>query len=302
MPDPTPTHHYPATGNDGSRSDHSSSKRAIQVGGVGNVTIQITYIGQGPPVAYLHGLLGLNSHWIPTANALSERFRSVLVEIPLLQLQGAHRSIDGVTTLTIEAIEQAIGEPAVLVGSSFGGHVALRVAEERPDLVTALVLVGASGLFEEPFEEELEQRLTTTAPIRPSRDWLTRRISELFYDRSKVPEGVIDRAYEELSNRRGARAMVKLSRSCRRDYMGSRLSEIKAPTLVLWGKQDIVTPPRVAEAFHDLLPDSRIHWIDGCGHAPMIESPEEFTAALNAFLIDLESRPDPAIGARQEVA
>jgi pimeloyl-ACP methyl ester carboxylesterase len=55
----------------------------------------------------------------------------------------------------------------------------------------------------------------------------------------------------------------------------------------VWGKQDDVTPPFVAEKFHELLPDSRLQWVDKCGHAPMMEHPDEFNALLREFLEEI---------------
>jgi pimeloyl-ACP methyl ester carboxylesterase len=62
------------------------------------------------------------------------------------------------------------------------------------------------------------------------------------------------------------------------------LHQIKAPTLLIWGKQDIVTPPFAGEKFHELIKNSRLVFIDQCGHAPMMEHPEEFNRHLEAFL------------------
>ena len=53
---------------------------------------------------------------------------------------------------------------------------------------------------------------------------------------------------------------------------------------LIWGKQDNITPPHVAEEFHELLPDSKLYWIDKCGHAPMMEQPLEFNKILNDYL------------------
>jgi pimeloyl-ACP methyl ester carboxylesterase len=101
-------------------------------------------------------------------------------------------------------------------------------------------------------------------------------------------EADLDRAFAELSDRGGARAMVKLSKSARRNHLGDRIPEIKASTLLIWGKQDIVTPPEAADQFMSLLRDARIVWFDDCGHAPMIEKPVEFSAAMLDFASQLD--------------
>ena len=61
---------------------------------------------------------------------------------------------------------------------------------------------------------------------------------------------------------------------------------MKTPTAIIWGKQDNVTPPNVAEEFNSLLPDSNLYWIDKCGHAPMMEHPEKFNSTVHDWLIE----------------
>ena len=66
--------------------------------------------------------------------------------------------------------------------------------------------------------------------------------------------------------------------------MAKELPKIKIPTAIIWGRQDIVTPPNVAEEFHELLPNSILYWIDKCGHDPMMEHPDEFNSILEDWL------------------
>jgi pimeloyl-ACP methyl ester carboxylesterase len=66
--------------------------------------------------------------------------------------------------------------------------------------------------------------------------------------------------------------------------MADDLPNLKVPTLLIWGKQDQITPPHVAEEFHEALPDSELVWIDKCGHAPMMERPEAFNKALDDWM------------------
>jgi pimeloyl-ACP methyl ester carboxylesterase len=127
--------------------------------------------------------------------------------------------------------------------------------------------------------------------VRPSREWLSRKIGELFFDRSFMREADLDRAHKELSDREGARAMVRLSRSARSDHLGERISVISSPALLIWGKQDIVTPPEAAAEFMEKLQNRRIVWFDQCGHAPMIECPERFAEELSLFARELGRPP-----------
>lgn len=248
----------------------------------GEVTATIIEVGQGRPVTFLHGLVGLNDHWEGVVERVCHRNRCVLFEIPLLQLRGEDCSIDSVTRMTAEFLRGHVGGPSILVGNSFGGHVALKIALEHPELVSGLVLAGASGL--------LERTMVSTLTPRVSREWLERKIGELFYDKSFMREADLDRAHRELTDRGGTRAMIKLSSSARKDYLGERIPEIAAPTLLIWGRQDVVTPPEAATEFQSKLRDSRMAWFDGCGHAPMIECPDQFAEALLGFAAELDAR------------
>jgi pimeloyl-ACP methyl ester carboxylesterase len=254
----------------------------------------VRVIGDGPPVVFLHGLLGLNRHWVTTAERLASDFTCYLVEAPLLELRGRRCSIEGVQEIIELAMFERVEEPAVLVGNSLGGHVASRIALAHPDRVRGLVLVGSSGLFERTFERDVQHR--------PSHEWIRKKIAELFADPSRMPEDAVGHAYQELRKRGSARALVRLSRSAKADHMGTRLPDIQAPTLLLWGKQDMVTPPHVAEEFHALIQDSRLEWLDSCGHAPMLEQPEALAESIARFLQDVQESGASPGGARQEVA
>ena len=268
-------------------SGHDLTARTIRIRGAhGDVPATIVDVGPqtGPTFVFLHGLVGLNEHWENVVRRFSEHVRCLMLQIPLLELSGEDCSIQGVSTLTARFLDDHFGPeanlPVALVGNSFGGHVALLLAIERPDLVRALVLAGSSGL--------IEKSMVSDVQIRPSREWLRRKIGELFFDKKHLSESDIERAYKELSSRSGARAMVKLSRSARRNHLGTKLGQIKAPTLLIWGREDIVTPPEAAEGFRASIPGSKIVWIERCGHAPMIECPQQFADALLHFAKDLK--------------
>ena len=247
------------------------------------VNCSVVELGTGTRrVVFLHGLVGLNEHWEDVAHAVSARARVSLLEVPLLSLRGEDCTIQGVSAMTAQFLGEHVREPAVLVGNSFGGHVALRLALEHPSKVEGLILAGSSGL--------IEKTMVRGAPTRPSREWLEEKIGELFYDKTRMREADIDRAYKELNDRHSARAMVSLSKSARRNHLGDQIGQISCPTLLIWGREDVVTPPQAAEEFYNLLPDARLHWIDACGHAPMMEAPDEFAAAALRFFDELDRR------------
>lgn len=245
-----------------------------------DVSVDVVESGNGPPIVFLHGLVGLNEHWEAVSRDMTGRARCVMLQVPLLQLRGDDCSISGVTALTVRFLETHVRTPAVLVGNSFGGHVALRIALERPDLLRGLVLAGSSGLTERTTLSDIQ--------TRPSREWLERKIGELFFDPANMNPADVERAFHELSDRRRAHAMIKLSRSARRNHLGERIAGITKPTLLIWGRQDVVTPPEAAHELNSKIAGSTLVWLDRCGHAPMIEAPRPFAAAVNAFLDGLD--------------
>lgn len=253
------------------------TRNAIELTGLSGRTIvgDVVECGEGDPVVFLHGLVGLNEHWETVVKSISPRARCITLELPLLSLRMTDCSLRSVVAMTMQFLDKYLDEPAVLVGNSFGGHTALRVTHERPELVRALVLAGASGL--------IERTVVKGAPVRPSREWLVEKIGELFYDKSFMNPEDVDRAHKLLNERGGARAMVKLSKSARRDNMTDDLGEIEQPTLLIWGREDVVTPPSAGQGFMELMPNAELFWIDNCGHAPMIEAPTPFGESMHAF-------------------
>lgn len=249
------------------------------------IKADVVQSGDGPKVIFLHGLVGLNEHWEDVVRRIKHKAHCTTLELPLLELRGDDCSLWSVVDMTTQFLDEHVDGPAVLVGNSFGGHVALRIAHARPDLVRALILAGSSGL--------IERTMVRGAPVRPSRDWLEEKIGELFYDKSAMSPGDVDRAHKLLNERGGARAMVKLSKTARRDNMTDDLGDIACPTLLIWGKQDVVTPPSAGQGFTELMPDARIVWLDDCGHAPMLESPVPFAQSVMDFLVELDQRGIP---------
>ncbi len=252
---------------------HSRRDRAT------GMDIRVDRVGVGEPVVVLNGLLGLNEHWFGCLAEWARRGEVLLVEPPLLEMKGPGCSVEGVTDLVASLLSSLTDRPAVVIGNSLGGHVALRLAIERPELVRAIVPVGSSGLFERTFEKGAEHS--------PSRAFVERKITQLFHDPSRMLPGMIDQAYGELSRRSAARALVRLGRSAKKDHLGELLPGIRRPTLLVWGRNDAVTPPEVAEQFRELIPGSKLEWIEGCGHAPQIERPEELGPIVGRFLDEL---------------
>jgi pimeloyl-ACP methyl ester carboxylesterase len=101
---------------------------------------------------------------------------------------------------------------------------------------------------------------------------------------------LVDEVFEITSNRLKVIKIITLAKSAIRHNLGDELKTIQAPTLLIWGNNDTVTPPMVGEEFHRLIPNSELHFIDKCGHAPMMEVPAEFNVIMHDFLKRLNNR------------
>ncbi|MEA3305599.1 MAG: alpha/beta hydrolase, partial [Candidatus Omnitrophota bacterium] len=139
-----------------------------------------------------------------------------------------------------------------------------------------LVLTGSSGLFERGYENDIQRY--------PSKDYLTRKMREIFFDKTHVTDGMVDEMHSLLQSRMNKLKVIKISKSAKRYNLAGQLSLIKCETLLIWGRNDIVTPPEVAHIFNRNIRNSKLVFINACGHAPMIEKPAEFNGYLMDFL------------------
>jgi pimeloyl-ACP methyl ester carboxylesterase len=113
-----------------------------------------------------------------------------------------------------------------------------------------------------------------------------------------VTKELVDEVFSIVNDRMKAIKTLAISKSAIRHNMADDLPNFNLPTCLIWGRQDTVTPPEVADKFNELLPNSELHWIDQCGHAPMMEHPEQFNKLLSAWLEKTFGAPQatPAIG------
>ena len=172
---------------------------------------------------------------------------------------------------------QHIGiKSAVLIGNSMGGHIALIFTKNYPEKVDGLILTGSSGLFEES--------MGNSFPRRGDKDYIRKKTEEVFYDPKVATDELIDRVFEIANNRISVLKLLGYAKSAIRHNMTNDLPKIKHSTCLIWGAEDKVTPPHVAEEFHKLLPSSELNWIPLCGHAAMWEHPKRFSEIVLDFL------------------
>ncbi len=231
--------------------------------------------GEGMPLLFLHGMMGKPRNWEGVFAHLPAACRAVALLLPFFRENGVRLNSVPAITDYVEGYITSVGlEQTVLCGNSLGGHVALDLALRLPDRVSGLVLTGSSGLFERTFG---------TITPSPSRDWVRRKIEQIFYEPRHATDELVDSVVELISNRRNTRDLIKIAKSAKRDNVTERLPAVACPVLLLWGRDDTITPPSVAEEFAANLPDAETVWIERCGHAAMIERPQIFGEAIGQW-------------------
>jgi len=164
-----------------------------------------------------------------------------------------------------------------LLGNSLGGHVGLvYVLKNQPDCIKSLILTGSSGLF--------ENGMGDSYPKRGDYEYIRKKTELTFYDPKMATTELVDEVFGITNNRLKVIKIIALAKSAIRNNLGEELNQIKYPTLLIWGNNDTITPPFVAREFNKLIPNSELYFIDKCGHAPMMEVPDEFNVILHKFL------------------
>lgn len=236
-----------------------------------------------PPLVLLHGMFGGVSNYDFIAEKCTKTGYEVWIpELPLC---------DAPKNVTVQFLGdwlhdfmqyQEIKNP-ILVGNSMGGHLALDAYLRKRCKAKAMILTGSSGLFEEQFGE--------STPKRRNREYIRQRI-ELTFEHFEVTEEMVDSVMAILRDRKKLIHMVSLARSTHKYNLRNQLGSVDCPVLLIWGRQDKITPPEVAIEFQELIPDATLRWIDNCGHAPMMEHPNRFFAELKPFIDRLDQSQD----------
>jgi pimeloyl-ACP methyl ester carboxylesterase len=237
--------------------------------------------GEGEPLILLHGLFGALSNFSDLVNYFRHHNKVVVPMLPLLDLDLLHTSVGGLQKFVHKFIEHRNYQNVHLLGNSLGGHVAILHVLKQPERIKSLILTGSSGLF--------ENGMGDTYPKRGDYDYIKKKTELTFYDPRIASKELVDEVYETVNNRLKAIKIIALAKSAIRNNLGEELNQIKQPTLLVWGNNDGITPPFVGREFQRLIPNSELHFIDKCGHAPMMEVPEEFNRVLHKFLTKLNA-------------
>ncbi len=231
--------------------------------------------GKGEPLLLLHGLFGALSNWKDVLVHFSKSHRVLIPLMPIFEMNILKLSVDGLANFINDFIEYKKLRRINLLGNSLGGHVALVYLKKHPEKIRSLLLTGSSGLYENALGESY--------PRKSDKIYLKGRIGVTFYDPQMATDELVDEVYDSLQDRMQLLRLIRMAKSAIRHNMKKDLPQFTLPTCLIWGKQDIITPPNVAEEFHQLMINSELHILDKCGHAPMMERPKEFNEIAEKF-------------------
>jgi 2-hydroxy-6-oxonona-2,4-dienedioate hydrolase len=234
-------------------------------------------VGTGHPLVLLHGLMGGLSNFDDTIKHFSDRGYRVLVpQLPLYTLPIISTNVKNISKYIKEFLAHKNLTGVTLIGNSLGGHVGLVFTKRNPEAVHSLVLTGSSGLYESAMGDSF--------PRRGDYEYIKKKTEEVFYDPKVANKELVDEVFSIVNSREKVIRTVAISKSAIRHNMAEELKNFHMPVCLIWGANDKVTPPEVANKFHELLPQSELYWIDQCGHAAMMEKPAEFNAILEEWL------------------
>lgn len=222
--------------------------------------------GSGDPLVLVHGLSGSWLWWTRNLRALSRQHTVYLIDLPGFGALGGLRSrfvLDRAAQWLAAWMEAATLPWAHVAGHSMGGHVALRLAAHRPELVRRLVL-AAPAVFPTP-----RSLLGEVTPLVTA----LRRATPSF-----LPILALD------ALRAGPLNLLRAASELLRADLREHLRQVTAPTLLIWGEHDALVPLAVGELLRDELPDARLLAVPNAGHVVMYDRPRAFDKAVLGFL------------------
>lgn len=249
-------------------------------------TFQYVEEGEGPELVLLHGLFGALSNWESVLTEFSKDHKVIIPLMPIYEKSSVKPSVEGLAAFVRDFLDYKGIAKSTLLGNSLGGHIALVFALAYPERANALVLTGSSGLF--------ESGMGSTFPQRGNYPYIKDRVEYTFYNPHTATKELIDEVFGIVNDNYKALRIVKIARAAQRENLAKQLQNLNVPTLLVWGLNDNITPPNVAHEFHRLLPISELRFIDQCGHAAMMEQPEEFNRYTREFLKKLQIQTQSA--------
>jgi pimeloyl-ACP methyl ester carboxylesterase len=254
--------------------------------GGGGVPLEIVEGGAGRPILFLHPGIGLRGA-TPFLERLAKIGRVIAPAHPGFQgseLAAHITSADDISYLYLDLIER-LEAPAIVVGASLGGWIALEMAAKSTQQMAGLVLVDSVGVR---FNTREVQDFADIYAL--SRAEIDKR---LYHDPAR---GQIDypntpqAELELIARNREAETRLSWSPYLHSPHLGARLHRVDVPAKVIWGESDGLAPPAYGKRLAGALPRATFETVAGAGHFPHIEQPDELTARIVRFMATLPER------------
>ncbi len=248
--------------------------------------------GTGSPVILIHG----GGTWLYSYREntpyISNYFTTYAVDMPghgytKVLLDKPKYDLNMYCSFLLEFIERQNLKKVILVGNSWGGGWALYFAQKHPDMVEKLVLIDSSGLalhdviewemFKYPVIGEAASKFINTSTVKDGLD-------KVFYNKDKVNYEMIKEIKVPLTFKNNRKAQYLAERNLNWKVVMNHLSEMKIPTLIIWGKNDKYLDYNYAYQFHKKIKNSELLLIDNCGHVAHEDCPDVVNKAIVDFL------------------
>lgn len=251
------------------------------------------------PIVLIHGT-GSSLHtfngWV---DELKENYRVLRMDLPAYGLTGPYIKGDYSMQSYVNFIHTFLSakgiDKCILGGNSLGGGIAWNFALDYPDMVHKLILIDASGYPIKAQSTPLAFTIAQTPIINKLFTFITprfiarRSVENVYADKSKVTEVLVDR-YFELTLRKGNRqAFIDKLIAPKGKSRSKEINRIVQKTLVLWGEEDALIPLEAAYEFNAHLPNNTLVILKGLGHVPMEENPKKSIVPLLSFIQENDS-------------
>ncbi|MBR62264.1 MAG: hypothetical protein CL904_06415 [Dehalococcoidia bacterium] len=262
---------------------------------------QVRYfkMGTGHPLILIHGLGSASVNWYKNIAGLSKSNTVYAVDLPghgKTYKSISKTPLDQAVAFMIEFMDIINVNKASLVGNSMGGLLALALAHKHPDRVSKLVLEGSAGLRNDIawFLRFMTLPIIGEIITTPTRSTTRSLLKQILYDTSLIKPNLIEMIYQfrkEPGNRKAMLAIIRTGVSLKgldpKLIFTDRLKEIKAPILLLWGRDDKIVPVHHTEYATKHVENVKSHIFERCGHWPHMEFPTEFNSLVEDFCYEI---------------
>jgi pimeloyl-ACP methyl ester carboxylesterase len=254
---------------------------------VGDIRVRYADLGRGVPVLLVHGLGGSIESWTNNIEELAKTMRVIAIDLPGFGQSDKPKisyTIKFYRDFLVDFLKQIRVGKISVVGSSLGGHIAAEIAISHPGLVEKLVLTSPAGALPRSFKGS--PALRRYVKVLDAKT--VQEVKKTLYavDNKPVDNSYAKTVLEKISMPGAKHAFLSALRgSARAPRLTDRkLRKIKAPILLIWGKEDIMIPVKFAEPFVKMR-NCRVVLLESCGHRPHAERPDLFNRIVADFLL-----------------